>query len=437
MPIALPDPPAAPVNLAPNSQWEVMSGLPVGGAKYNVEGTGTMAPIVFRANATPSAPGAFPGAYDVTFSVTGSTGELKVGDLVIISGAGVDPALTRSPLRVIAVTRDASFTAACPFGLRPLSSHAGVATPTTPGVLNSATGDAADGGWKKTTSLYVWREDNAANVYAGATYALGVHKDSPEPETLWLLPGYEGARQGGDIVRFRGATISFGAWVYHKVRHGAGTWQAYIRSDGTGGTIATSPPGDGRDGYQWREVSYVVPADAANLTVGVLFNGAKDDQYYVADPVFARAVRLGPNAYTKPQEILTPVVHISPGAWINAQVGFPTPCAFGYCFMFDVYAETWGQVAPTVLHAMGENEGIDDNPVVTGESGSRLMAWYNKIPAPEISGGFLAQYARNVKSFTNAFDMPFDGDGRAWWVSGVAGDTWYNVSLELDWFLLQ
>jgi hypothetical protein len=65
------------------------------------------------------------------------------------------------------------------------------------------------------------------------------------------------------------------------------------------------------------------------------------------------------------------------------------------------------------------------------------MAWYDREAAPERSGGFLAQYAADVKSFSNSFDMPFDGTGHAVLVSGVADDSWYNVSLEFDGFYLQ
>ena len=79
----------APVNLAPNSQWEIWSGVGYG-PRETREGVGVMAPIPSIANST--------GSNRVVFTV-GPTGELKIGDLITVTGVGIDPGLSVSPLR--------------------------------------------------------------------------------------------------------------------------------------------------------------------------------------------------------------------------------------------------------------------------------------------------------------------------------------------------
>jgi hypothetical protein len=415
---------SAPMNLLPNTQWEIMSAEGAG-TKWNVEGAGTMAPVAFSGYSV--------GANKVTFAVSGSTGELKVGDLVYVgANAGIDPALLVSWMRVTALTANRSFAVRCPLGLAPWFSHSGVATPAdAAGTGSIGTGDAADGNWKKTVSMPIWRESNPVNLPPDASYALAAHKNVDAQEAVW----WNGPR---DVNRFRGHTVAFGAWVYQKIHTGPGTLRAYIQSDGSGGrqVVSAAAPAVSR-AYRWETITYTIPVDATYIQAGVLLNGASGDTYYLADPVFAVASGLDPDSYTKPQEVLFPIVHISPPDWINATLTFRTGCAFGDCFSFDAYAETQGAVAPTVVHAFGELEGIDSGPVIAGPSGSRLIAWYDTEAAPERSGGFLAQYAANVKSFSNSFDMPFDGTGNAVVVSGVHNDSWYNVSLEFDGFYLQ
>jgi len=410
----------APVNLAPNSQWEIFSGEGYG-ARMNIEGTGTMPPIPVSAYTT--------GSNTVVFTVAGATGELKVGDLVTISGAGADPALTICPLRVTAVTANASFTAQAPLGRKPGVSHAVTATPINIGMRpgSTNTGDAADG-WKKTTTLEVWREDNYQNLPSGkpATtpyYALGVKKDLAAGEYVATEP---------DVTRFRGKTVTFGAYVYQKVRGGAGAWRAFVQSsDGVTTSAAAATTG----GYQWLEVSYTVPADAISFAAGLYLDGAAGDTYYIADPVLTVGTAIGVDNYIKPQETFIPVVHISPISWINANIVFPST-KDARANSFDVYAETGGQVAPTVRHAFGELEGIDGGAVQVNSGLSRVIAFFDRDTAPTKSGSFLPQYVAGVKSF-GPLDLPLDGTGHAVYVTGVAGDSWSNVSLEMDGFFLQ
>jgi hypothetical protein len=416
----------APVNLAPNSQWEIFSGMGTG-TKENIEGTGTLSTVAARANTTDSTA--------VTFT-TGSTGETKVGDLFAVSGSGVDACLTISFMRVSAVVANTSISTTTPHACAPSGSHPSTITIENVGMSGStATGDAADG-WTKTTALMVWREDNAANLIPGARYALGVQKDSGLQEAVSTqLPGTH--TQGPTTISaVQGHTVSFGACVYQKVKGGSGTWNVFISSNGTGGGTVTGAAvsSNTAGACNWEEIAYTVPTDATSVSLGVDFNGNSGDTYYVTDPVVALAPYIGPNNYQKPTELFLPIVHISP--MINVSITSPASISlYGYGYWYDNYAETSGFVAPTVLHAWGQTEGVNTGTVITGTGNQRVMAWYSSPYAPNVSGSFLFQTVANVKSF-NSWDLPMV-NGIAFCVDGQASDTWTNVSNEEDYFLLK
>ena len=112
--------------------------------------------------------------------------------------------------------------------------------------------------------------------------------------------------------------------------------------------------------------------------------------------------------------------------------------------------------------ARGQLEGFDLGAPQTVTGYTRLMAWYDRLAAPERSGSFLPQYpsqtnctfpaARSApsaictqqapKSYMfmdmplNQYDIGPGIMGTAVITSGVAGDTWNNVALEFDEFLL-
>ena len=112
------------------------------------------------------------------------------------------------------------------------------------------------------------------------------------------------------------------------------------------------------------------------------------------------------------------------------------------CFEHDPYAETGGIVATTVQNIHGQNEGWDCGAVVLNSGFVRVMAWFDRLQAPEKSGSFLPQYVACAKSFSY-MDMPLnqyvntlDLQGTGAFVSNVVSDTWANVSLEYDRFIL-
>lgn len=412
---------AAPSNFAPNSQWEVITGFSHG-VRENPSGTGLEAPIAVSAYATH--------CNICTATVRGSTGDLKAGDLVTFSGPGVDARLTLSPMRVLAVNRDAAFTFALPLGLEPwVSAPATVLNVNIGMAASTQTGDGPDG-WSKSPSLEIWREDNAVNIPAGADYSLGVRKRSADGQYLFTRPS---------PGRVHGRTIVFGAYVYQRVRGGAGSWRITLSSNGSGGGAVFSAPAAASPGWQWLEASYSTPMDATEVSAGIVFDGQIDDVYYVANPVLTFGTAIGVNAYFKPTtEILVPRVKLTPITWNNAELNFPrSPDAGGgYGFSWDVYAETGGGIAPTVAGVGVALEGIDDKPVVANSGVVRSIAFRSAVTAPTIYSEILGQTVAGVKSFAGPM-ITLDGTGRAWAYSGVAADRWRNVSMDMEFYLLK
>ena len=432
---------AAPVNLAPNSQWEIMSGWQTFSTQLNYQGTGTVGLIAATANTTGSVGRS-------TFTVT-TTGFLSVGDLVQVqSGTGIDPCFTVGPMRVVALVANTSITLRTYQGCAPTVTHAENLLPVTAGAYGvTATGSGPDG-WTKSASMPMWIN------YPRGLYVANMPTDVPAYDTLAMTKDIAGIEQfyinvpASQMAQYAGRTIVFGIEGYQKVRSGAGTWTVFEQdSTNAGQTLCGNAPTTGT--FNWVECSYTVPATATSLYIGVQLQGATSDTYYFANPVLAIGSYIGgPRNYQKPRnEILVPQVHISPIGWINAGVTFPASVAsfcgtLTVCFEQDAYAETGGSVAPTVVMAHGQLEGFDCGAVVASSALVRVMAWYDRATAPEKSGSFLPQYVACVKSFSY-MALPFNNyaidpvnNGTGIYVSGVASDFWQNVSLEYDWFIL-
>ncbi len=417
----------APQNLAPNSQWEIWSAVGYSRAQ-NIAGTAEVAPIAATDNSVGTS-----GAS--TFTVA-TTGELKVGDLVTVSGTGVDPAFLVSPMRVTALT-STSISVRIPQGLRPKLHGNATITPIVIG--NSAaknTGAAADG-WTKSLSMPIWRENNQVNIAQGAYYSIGMVKDLAEAEQFYLLP---------DVRKFAGKTIVFGILGYQKVRTSAGTWRIFFNDSVYGVRYCTLVPVPVTNGFQWSECSVPIAPGTTYVYVGVDLQGATNDTYYFSNPVLALGGSVGgAQNYVKPHERLFPTVHMSPYGWVDRTIVFPTVLNnAAYQFTMDPYAETGGGIAPTVQQAWGQLEGIDDGAVQVGTGSTRSMAWFDRFQAGPIhSGSFLSQYVQNVKSYSymyyplNTYDATPDMVGTGAFATNLPGDTWTNVSLEFDEFDLR
>ncbi len=444
---------AAPVNLAPNSQWEVWSAVGFG-AQQNPQGTGPEAPI---------ASSGYKGGRTATFAVS-TTGNLSVGDLVTVSGARVDSALTLMPMRVTALVADTSITVRVPLGRLPNDATNTASTILPVGIGSSwytlnGTGDGPDGWARFPTGAangpILWREfgrgAHAVNMPAAvAPYALLGARLQQSGDT------YVYTDQSANVSRYAGMTISFGIYTMQKIKGGANTFRIYF-NDSVNGITHCNQSAAAVGTWSWTECSYTVPANAAFVHAGIDLNGVTGDTYYLCDPVLTIGSSIGgvQNYLKPPNEVLIPKVHLTPlGPWDGATgsgtITFPTTTAVKgnagswYGFYHDPFAETGGQVAPTVAQIWGQLEGIDSGAVQVGTGRVRGMMWYNRSSdtPPGHSGSFLPQYVANVKSFTN-MDMPlnqadrtYDLRGTGIFQTGVAGDVWTNVALEYDVFLL-
>ena len=404
------------INQAPNSQWEVFSGVTYS-RRWNVQGTGPLGVVSLLANST--------GNNQVQLSLSGDISQWKPGDLIKISGAAAHPALTAFPMRILAIS-GSRVTVRSPLGAIPTTSGTGSVEPVNiGGTASSWTGDAADG-WKKSTNVICWREDNAANVRVGARYALGLNKHTDRAEDEYL---------GLDLEpwRFAGRSVCFGAYVYHKVRGGRATARAFVNAGGTGGAVFAGPPIPSTPGWHWVEFAHAVPADASHLTVGLLLDGPAGDTYYVCNPVLALGTAIGEGNYVKSPETLFPVVHISP--LINVDLTFPTAGTGElYAHPFDLYALTGGAIARSVVRAEGCNEAINPHPLVSSGPHRRLIGFADAASGPIKLGPFLGHVGEGAKSYGPA-DIPLK-DGAAVIFSGFPGDRWVNISVDLDKFYL-
>jgi hypothetical protein len=442
---------AAPINLAPNSQWEVWSGVGHG-TQQNPEGTGTDAPISSTGHS---------GGRTVSFTVA-TTGNLTVGDLVSVAGAGVNGSLTQMPMRVVALSAKA-ITVRVPLGRSPPPAPTSRSTILPVGVgsswyLSNNSGDGPDG-WTRSpanaaTGPILWRD------FGRGRYTL----NRPTDVAPYALLGARLQRGGGDnffhtdqtnnMARYAGMTVTFGIYAMQKVKAGANGYTLYM-NDSVSGPRECATRATRVGEWAWSECTFTIPAKAEFFHAGVRMTGAAGDVYYFCNPILTLGSRIGgvQNYLKPPHELLIPKVHITPlGPWngsIDAgNVTFPTTTAVKgnigdwYGFYHDPYAETGGRVAPTVTMIWGQLEGLNRGDVRSATAQVRGMMWYDRSSAPARSGGYLPLYVSNVKSFTsielplNQTDRTLDVRGTGIFQSGVPGDDWTNVALEYDRFLL-
>jgi len=430
---------AAPQNFAINSQWEIASGW-VFGTAQNYQGSGTVGTIASSAYTTGT-------GGRTTFTVT-ATNDLSPGDLLTAAGSGISACLNISPMRILSLVANTSITVRVPLGCSPSGSVATTLTPVVGGNQSAnATGDGPDG-WTKTSTLPMWvnypRGPYAVNVPSntGALASLGMAKDTGSTESFYLnIPPSQ-------LANYQGRQVTFGIYGMQKIAGGAGTWQIFSNDSVNGVRTLCGSAALSVGNWQWQECAYTVPANTTYLYIWVNLTGASGDAYYFVNPVLAMGNYIGGvEYYARPRnEVLIPKVHISPYGWINATVTFPAT-APSYCNSFlcierDFYAETGGNVAPSVCKARGQLEGINSGAVVTSSGDVRVMAWFDHPNPTQKSGSFLPQYVQSVKSFMfmdfplNLTDNTADEQGTGVYVTNVASDTWSNVSEELDEFLL-
>jgi len=288
------------------------------------------------------------------------------------------------------------------------------------------------------------RGSYAVNVPStvGALASLGMKKDIAGTESFYMvIPAQR-------LSTFLGHTVTFGVYGMQKIAGGAGTWQVFSNDSVNGVRTSCGAVALNAGTWQWQECSFAVPAAATYLYIGVQLTGASGDAYFFTNPVLTIGGYIGGVGYYSrpPNELIIPRVHMSPYGWVNGALAFPAVapsyCGTYYCFEHDLYAETGGNIAPSVCKARGQLEGINNGVVAVGTGNVRVMAYLDRATAPEKSGSFLPQYVQNVKSFSY-MDFPLDQtdtgadyQGTGIYLTGIASDSWSNVSEEIDEFLL-
>ena len=302
---------------------------------------------------------------------------------------GAGPVTTPTASRVASIRTNTSITLspAALGAVSPAVSAPTVMSPIAPGDNGTGNGQAADG-WKKTGTLVVWADDWASNACPGAIRTMGVRKQANSSETLsWTVAPNQ-------IKTYRGRTVTFGVLVYQKVGSGAGTWHAYINDDETGTTFSARGAGPSYSDrsyghFQLLTVTSTVGMKAKTLSMGIAFDGAGADVYYVALPTGVFGTTLfAENLGLPPTSFIRPVTHWNPPLLTPLTMTFPsTPypgtdgTLFGYSGQ-DLEAMSLGQVHNSVVAVAAKIELTTSTAGGNLFTGSRLD--YSLIFGPQV-----------------------------------------------------
>lgn len=401
-------------NRFPNARFLVATALSVA-TKYDATGT-AMGSVSISSYTTGS---------NTCVCSTSDTSNVILGGIISFNSPADALLRLGAAMRVQAVVANTSFAVTLPFNAAPSSSAACTAQMMEAGgSASSGTGYGFDGHTKSTT-LECWRDDWAANVRSGSKYACGLKKGSSSAEYYYhSIPAAE-------LYAYMGKTISIGGYV--KCPSGA-TWRVFVNDDVDsiryGSTVSTT-------GYSWSETSVTISSGITYLHIGFELAGTSGDVFYLSEPVFGVGDYIGAFAH-EPQitpEYFVPIVKMSPPVWINAGFSFPSVADAGgtYSFLFDVYAETNGVLAPEVKAINITIEGVNGNAVVTG-TGGNAIATRDVVSPPIKYGPIMFQQVINVKTACSGImTLAADGTGR---IYGNASDGWGNVSMDINGILV-
>jgi len=399
-------------NLFPNSQWLVATGLN-GATRYDAAGA-----AMGTVNVSSYTTGA-----NTVVCLTADTSQVVLGGIIVFN-APADIALRNNyALRVVAVVPNTSFTVILPFGLTASASTACTAQMWERGGSASAgTGDGFDG-WSKAAnpSLECWRDAWPANVRGGSTYSCGLKKAAGTAEYYYhRVPARDAAQLWSKTITIR---------AYIKSPAGGG-WRIFVNDSVSsirfGSTVTTT-------GWAVAEFTTTIADGAADIDIGFEFSGAAGQCFYLSEPSYGVGHYFGGFAELSSFAPLRfiPIVGYAPPNWVNAQPHIPAvlDAAGTYSFLFDIYAETAGVLAPGIRMLHATLEGYNANAVATG-AGGRVLAFRSNLSPPTTHGFTLFQQVQNIKtSHTGAITLAADGTAR---VYGVASDFWDNVSMDIN-----
>lgn len=302
-----------------------------------------------------------------------NTGQVKVGDLVIVEGvggtianqfwtyppnsnnvgcAGSGAAKTFQCLngalvanRVVAVVPNTSIQIFGNFGSAvTVATSAALLQPIGIGDLGTQT-NGFDG-WTKTSTLTVAADDFQANAYPGTLRPLLFRKGASGAED------YQASVPLNKLGYWRGKQVSCGEVVKSLGNAGNGDYTVEL-SDNVSSSTSTVQGASG--GYAFVSVTYTINASATAAAFQTNFTGASGDAYYVAGPptcVLSPSIaqsQLHSNSFYK----ASASTHWNPPLLTPFQFGFPGTTCQGFSGYFcisniDIEAISLGQVDHTI-----------------------------------------------------------------------------------------
>ena len=394
------------MNLLPNTAWQISTGMGLV-AKMNLEGTGTLSPNSVTSYTT--------GANTITVNVA-DIYQLQPGHLGTFDGAA-HANLKKCAFRVDSVSGN-SFTAPLPLGLTAPSSAACNFHPSVAGDYGS-TGCGPDG-WDKDLALHCWIEDNAVNLDVGVVRVLGCKKTSGGPQTVYHTVS------ALELPKWRGRVVTFGVRGYQKI--GDYGFRVRIHDSGTytNGNQATG-------GYTDSTVTATIGTSCTGLMFVIELSGDSGAVYYFAKPRANFGTTL--EDWWPTAGLLIPRVMVQIPTFCGAagegggSVTLPGPDQYGnYGFRFLPYAETNGKIAQDVRAMFQTWEGRNDTQ-------DRAIALTSSQHPPQVPS--FCRYetvAGQMQASSHLATMGADGD--AWFYTIHTGTHWYNMSMELNGFML-
>jgi len=333
-------------NMLPNTNWQLWSSLP-----YATNSTTGMREDGTARKAEIFTSGHSPANNQPTF-LCPDTSELYEG--CIITFGPSHGGLTGYGLRVFGIVPNVSFKCQLPFNkVSPdssgLISH--VVCMDQPGT--SVVGP--DGGWLKSTPLYIWADDHPGNRCPGAIRVLGMRKTTGAGEAIYWRPKFPAKALG----EMRGRRVSFGCMIRQKV--GANNVSLYI-NDGVG--VVSSPAAVGssyvdadNNNYQFLIVEKVIDKNAPSLEFGLFLGGAIGDIVYWGIPTLKYGSGMQPQDLGQPHnEVVIANTHWNPPCTVPFGASSPvapvpvwpateiTPGSLLYGFNdIDIEAISYGQ----------------------------------------------------------------------------------------------
>jgi hypothetical protein len=176
-----------------------------------------------------------------------------------------------------------------------------VVTEVTPAYKSGVGSKAFDGWYRMRGDTDVWRQENidvghASNTtYSkfGSYYSLKVDGGSTDGLVTWPLQALENSVQ--HYTRFRGRTVTLGAWVWC-----ASGSKALLRIlSGTGSTISSSSTHSGGSSWEWLEVTQTVPTTSTYFLASM--NSGTSTTAYFSQPMLVFGSSIGEGNYTRPK----------------------------------------------------------------------------------------------------------------------------------------